>query len=181
MDTARKIFASLIFSVAVIALINFIGNVLVGGGDMAQNQGVEETQEAAPAPVATVDATADTATKPAPAITVAQALTVDEESAKMGSGIFRKKCLGCHPILQDGGNRTGPNLFGILGREKAILDGYRYSGALKRVGGTWTEENMNSFIAGPRAMVPDTKMTFAGLKKNDQRVDVIAYLRTLSN
>ncbi len=94
-----------------------------------------------------------------------------------GEKLF-KKCKACHK-LEDGATATGPSLFGIVGRDVAAVDGFGYSGAMAELGGAWTPERMNEFLIKPKAMVPGTKMSFAGFKKPAQRANLIAYLATI--
>lgn len=98
-----------------------------------------------------------------------------------GKKTFRRKCMSCHTIDKGGKDRTGPNLWGIVGRTKAASETFRYSNTLKMYGGVWSEAEIGSFIAGPRTFMRDTKMTFAGLKSAKDRADVLAYLKTLAD
>ncbi len=98
-----------------------------------------------------------------------------------GKKLFRKKCKNCHTVDQGGKNMTGPNLWGIVGRDKAVAKNYRYSKTMKLKGGTWTEAELLSFIAGPRTFVPDTKMVFPGLKKEADRLNILAYMKSLAD
>ncbi len=91
-----------------------------------------------------------------------------------------KKCAACHTFDEGGANKIGPNLHGIVGRPVASHEGFAYSPALKEFGGTWDYEKLNCFIAKPRDCVSGTKMSFAGIKKDSDRADVIAYLRSIS-
>ena len=70
---------------------------------------------------------------------------------------------------------------GVVGRTKAAVDGFSYSGALTDMGGDWSYENLDAFLASPRSYAPGNKMTFNGLKKPADRAAVIAYLRSLSD
>ncbi|WP_456388411.1 c-type cytochrome [Profundibacter sp.] len=94
-----------------------------------------------------------------------------------GEKVF-KKCKACHK-LDEGANATGPSLFGIVGRDVGTADGFKYSAGMAGLGGTWTPERISEYLTKPKAMVPDTKMSFAGLKKEGQRADLIAYLATI--
>jgi len=83
--------------------------------------------------------------------------------------------------LRIGPNRVGPNLYGIVGDHKGEGRGFNFSAALKAKGGTWTDDDLNKFIASPKGFVPGTAMGFAGIPKDSERADVIAYLHTLSD
>ena len=97
-----------------------------------------------------------------------------------GEKVFRK-CKACHTVEEDGPNRVGPNLYGIVGASVAAVDGFRYSGAVTDHGGDWTPDRLATFLANPRKAVPGTKMSFAGLRKSEDQADVIAYLASLSD
>ena len=96
-----------------------------------------------------------------------------------GEKVFRK-CMACHSVAQDGANKGGPNLYGIGGAPVAAVADFRYSDAMKDHGGDWTPERLSTFLASPRKDVPGTKMGFAGLRDEQDRADVIAYLNSQS-
>lgn len=92
-----------------------------------------------------------------------------------------KQCAACHTFEKGGPNRVGPNLWNIVGRAKASVAGFNYSGPMKAKGGNWTYEELSHFLASPRGYVPGTNMSFAGLSRDQQRADVIGYLRSLAD
>jgi cytochrome c len=133
-----------------------------GGEEVAQAYTIDTGEAAAPAEgaeegpdFATVLATAD---------------------AAAGEKVFGK-CKACHKI--DGANGTGPHLDGVIGRAPGTVEGFGYSDAMLAVTEPWTPEHLNAFLTAPKAAVPGTKMSFAGLPKVEDRANLIAYLQTL--
>jgi cytochrome c len=92
-----------------------------------------------------------------------------------------KKCQACHTFNKGEPNRVGPNLYGVVGRDKAAVPGFNYSAAMKAKGGKWTIEELNAFLANPRGTVPGTSMTFAGLPRGSERADIITFLNAKSD
>jgi cytochrome c len=101
-------------------------------------------------------------------------------SAEHGAQIA-KQCQICHNLQKGQGPKVGPDLWGVVGRPVASVSGFNYSAALKAKGGTWTFDALNKWLLKPSADVPGTAMTFAGLPRDNQRADIIAYLDTLSD
>ncbi|RRH72320.1 c-type cytochrome [Falsigemmobacter faecalis] len=101
-----------------------------------------------------------------------------EGDAEKGAKVFRK-CAACHTVEADGPKRAGPNLHGVAGRVVGSLEGFAYSNPLKaagEAGDVWSDEQLDAFLSDPKLMYKGHKMSFAGLKKADERTDLIAYL-----
>jgi cytochrome c len=96
-----------------------------------------------------------------------------------GKSVF-KKCALCHTDEPEK-NKIGPSLFGIVGRQSASLSNYNYSDAMKNFDHTWDPQTLDSYLIDPRAIVPETKMIFPGLKDKIERDNLIAYLETLKS
>jgi cytochrome c len=124
-----------------------------------------------------------------PAAGAAQAAVTQEEpiekrlaGADLNKGAAAaKKCLACHDFSKGGPNKVGPNLWGIVGRERASHEGFAYSSAMKGKAGKWTIAELEDYLKNPRTMVPGTSMAFIGLPKPNERADVIVYLNSLAD
>ncbi|MBT9386391.1 cytochrome c family protein [Pseudooceanicola sp. CBS1P-1] len=123
--------------------------------------------------IQTADSGAATSDAPEPSF---EDMLASADAAK-GEKVF-SKCKACHKV--DGNNATGPHLDGVVGRAVDTAEGFNYSGALEAKFDTWTPEHLNTFLTNPKEAAPGTKMTFAGLKKAEDRANVIAYLQSLS-
>jgi cytochrome c len=92
-----------------------------------------------------------------------------------------QRCAQCHDWSKGGPDKIGPNLYGVIGRARGTKPGYSYSSAMSSNHDPWTFEKLFVYLKSPAAMVPGTKMTFAGLRSAQDRINVIAYLRTQSD
>jgi cytochrome c len=95
----------------------------------------------------------------------------------LGQNSF-KVCAACHSV-KAGENKIGPSLHGVVGRPSHSIEGFSYSEPMKAYNVTWDAATLDHYLANPRGVVPGTKMIFVGLKKDDERANVIAYLETL--
>ncbi|MBS0409860.1 MAG: cytochrome c family protein [Proteobacteria bacterium] len=146
-----------------------------------------------PAPAASGSDQPPTPAEPASAPAAAPALTDAQkkaalaelpaayQSADLDNGQAKfALCKSCHTAIQGGGDMTGPNLFGVFGRKAGTKEGFAYSDAMKASGITWDADKINAWITKPSALVPGTKMTYIGMSDAKDRVDLIAYLKTIT-
>ncbi len=99
-----------------------------------------------------------------------------EASASAGERVA-KRCLSCHNFEKGGDAQVGPNLWGVLGRPIGAMEGFRYSQTLQNLGGEWTYERMYAYLENPAQWAPGTNMAFAGLNRQNDRVNILAYMR----
>jgi cytochrome c len=97
-------------------------------------------------------------------------------NAAAGEKVFAQ-CKTCH-VVEKGVNRVGPSLHGVVGRKSGSVPGFKYSAANQKSGVTWTAPVLFQYLEAPMKFMPGTKMAFAGLKKPQDRADVIAFLAT---
>ncbi len=104
---------------------------------------------------------------------------IKEANLDAGAKIF-KKCATCHNLAKNAPNKVGPNLYEVVGRKRASIAGFSYSKAMASKGGSWSVEDLNQYLTNPKEFVPGNKMSFAGLKKIQDRANVIGYLENAS-
>ncbi len=171
MNMRSNIALSALVCAGIIAwLSGFVSRQLVNPVELKQDAVKIEVAEAAPA--------ADTKTAEAEPSVLAM---IEKADVARGEKVV-KACAACHTFDKGGKNGVGPNLYGIVGKKKQSHEGFAYSGKLTTNGGdVWTYNEISHFIAKPKNYAPGTKMTYAGLKKAEDRAAVLAYLRTLAD
>ena len=169
----NKIIASIIFAVLIVTLIGHFGDLLIDTEHHDQKEtaykiDVEESATAG-----------GTVTKKEEIIEPISALLA---SASMDNGekLF-KKCATCHNYEKGGANKVGPQLWNLINRPKANVEGFAYSKALAEYGGEWGYEELAEFLYKPKKYIKGTKMNFAGLKKVKDRADLVYFLREHSD
>ena len=167
----KKIIASIILAIILILGINKITDIIFY---------VEKPEKSLQ--VASISTTTITETASASSSTGSGEIMALLASASVANGekVF-KKCAACHSIAKGKGNKIGPALFGVLGRQAGSLVDYKYSKAMIAHGKPWTFEEMNSFLTKPKDWVKGTKMSFAGLKNAKDRAAVILYMNENTN
>ena len=147
--------------------LNLLKTIRLSYGDL----GTTELASTSDAPLASV------AVPEKPKLTFEELLAIAsiEDGKKVSS-----KCTACHGFNSGGGNRIGPNLWGILGKAKAEASGFKYSDSLMGLGGTWSIEDMNLWLKSPKKYAPGNSMAFVGLRKDKDRANLLAYLNSMS-
>lgn len=172
----NKIFGAVVGSVLVVTVLGFIANMLVHPHQLEKSVLDIKLPETA---VAAAPAEPAVALPPiAPLLASA-----DIEAGKAAT----RNCTSCHTFEKGGRNGVGPNLWDVVAKKKAHIDGFNYSQALTaaagRAGedGQWGYEQLNGFLANPRGYLNGTRMAFAGIRRAEDRANLIAYMRTLSD
>ena len=164
----NKIVVSIIFAVILILAIDKVTDVIFD---------VKKPEKSAyqVASITTSDSSETTKITSETSVSVDIMSLLTSADAAGGEKVF-KKCVACHSIAKDGGNKIGPALWNVLGRKAGSLPNYKYSKAMSAHGKTWSFEEMNGFILKPKAWVKGTKMSFAGIKSEKDRASLILYL-----
>lgn len=163
----NKIAGAFLMSLLIVTVIGHIGNIIIPKPVVQRDDGGHES---------TAGAQTAAATPEAPPKPIADLLKT--ASAEDGAKVFKTKCTSCHNAEKGGANKVGPNLWNIVGDAKADPAlGFNFSDAMKAKGGNWTYDDLSAFLLNPKGFVPGTRMTFVGLKKDEERANVIAFLR----
>ena len=164
----NKIIVSIVLTLILVLGINKITNVIY----------YVEKPEKSSYQVTSVTATANTKTTETTSVSSESenimALFASTNAAE-GAKVF-KKCAACHSITKEGGNKIGPALWGVLGRQIGTISDYKYSKAMAEYKKNWSFEEMNGFLIKPKDWIKGTKMSFAGLKNAKDRAAVILYM-----
>jgi len=110
-------------------------------------------------------------------LTAAQETSPEDAQIALGKKVYRK-CKACHTLEDGGRHRVGPNLYGVMGAKIAAKDGFAYSTAFTDSSLVWSDENIDAYLLKPKEFIPGNRMTFVGLKKEEDRKAVIAYLHS---
>ncbi|WP_233997189.1 c-type cytochrome [Porphyrobacter sp. HT-58-2] len=150
------------------------------GGKQAEEAPAETTEAAAPAeaPAATEEAPAEATEAAAAAAGGTLEFASMTTDAKAGEKVFAL-CRSCH-VLDEGVNRVGPSLHKIVGRKSGSVAGFAYSDANKNSGVTWSEDVLFEYLKDPKGFMPGTKMAFPGIKNDQDRANLVAYLASQS-
>jgi cytochrome c len=178
----NKVIAAVLTAGILASFSGFVAHLLIQPEEIAEHAypiivefgeapaGEASTTEAQPAEVAAAET-------PAPGSVLPLLAAADLDA---GQKVLRK-CTSCHTVDEGGANRIGPNLWNLVDRPIASAEGYSYSKGLQAKSGEgWSYEHLDGFLAKPKDWAPGTKMSFAGIKKIEDRANLIAYLRSLS-
>ena len=166
----NKILASIFVAVIVVSLISILGDAII---NKKNNQQVENAYYIDISEVKTNDIVTNTQNDE---ISEQISMFLTSASFEKGEKLF-KKCSACHSYQKGSANKVGPNLWNIINRPKASVQGFTYSKALAEFSGNWGYEELSQFLYKPKQYIQGTKMNFSGLKKVQDRADLLLFLR----
>ena len=175
----NKILAALIMAILIVTVISHVGDLIVNIDTEKHGKQDKETHTAYKIDVPQKEDTPSKKKKKEEIIDPISALLINASTEK-GQKIF-KKCGTCHNYEKGSANKVGPNLWNIINRPKASVEGFSYSKALIEKSGKWTYEELSEFLYKPKKYAKGTKMNFIGLKKTDDRANLILFLRAQSD
>tara|TARA_Y100001970_G_C13948402_1_gene706936 strand:- start:328 stop:870 length:543 start_codon:yes stop_codon:yes gene_type:complete len=168
----NKILASIILAILVVTIISNLGDIII---DIDKDE-IETAYK--------IDIPESGEFKPSTNIEEGAlepiSLILANSSVDKGQKIF-KKCSACHTYVKEGANKVGPNLWNLVDSPKANVEGYAYSKELAKFGGKWSYEELSQFLYKPKEYIKGTKMNFSGLKKAQDRANLILFLREQSD
>ena len=170
----NKIIASIIIAIIVFVVIGFVGNFLVNTNNN------DEQQTAYKIDINEISSNSSNNVSSEEKLVESIDILLSTASIENGEKIF-KKCSSCHNYTKGSKSKVGPNLWDIINRPKANIDGFAYSKSLATHGGQWSYEDLNNFLYKPKDYIAGTKMNFSGLKKAEDRADVILWMRENSD
>ena len=166
----NKILASIFVAFIVIGLISILGDVIINGKN---NEQVKNAYYIDITEMKTSNVVTNTENEE---ISEQISMFLTSASFEKGEKLF-KKCSACHSYEKGGANKVGPNLWNIINRPKASIQDFTYSKALAEFSGNWGYEELNQFLFKPKEYIQGTKMNFSGLKKEEDRADLLLFLR----
>jgi len=172
--TVTKTAAALIGSLLFLLLASWFASSLYHVGYTGHVAEGEEIPQAYRIPVESADAGAEEAAVEEGPDFATLLAAADPAAGEKAFG----KCKSCHKL--DGANAVGPHLDGVVGRDVASVEGFKYSDAMAAHEGAWVPEELNAFITNPKEYIPGTKMSFAGIKSAEERANLVAYLQTVN-
>jgi cytochrome c2 len=198
----KRVFLPVLIALAILFGSHFLGEVLFSigslekpayvtevpsGGDKPEEDVGAASGDAKPTGNTVENETPDPDEDTKPRRDTLESETADNATAFLGSAspikgakLF-KKCKSCHTTKKGGKNTIGPNLWDVVGRKIAGSKGFKYSEALKGKGGDWSFAALDAFLANPKSYAKGTKMSFRGVRKNEDRADLLVYLGSLSD